>query len=201
MRKYKPMLAAAMIMAAALTTPFTAVNAAESYAMNINVDLGSETKEISPYIYGINQYGNQKNYNTVTATAIRQGGNRMTAYNWETNASNAGSDWKYSSDNNLSDSDDPADCAQVLSKEAEAYGIPYKLTTLQLAGYVAADKDGSVSEEESAPSDRWNEVVLTKGSAFDETPDLEDGKVYMDEYVNYLIKTLGDSTTATGIQP
>ncbi len=200
MKKCRPIFAAAMVMAAALTAPFQSAYAAGDSAMNINIDLGAETKEISPYIYGINQYGNQKNYNTVTATAVRQGGNRMTAYNWETNASNAGSDWKYSSDNNLSNSDDPADCAQVLSREAEAYGIPYKLTTLQMAGYVAADKDGPVSEEESAPSGRWNEVVLTKGSAFDETPDLTDGKVYMDEYVNYLINTLGDSTTATGIQ-
>ncbi len=200
MKNCRSMLTAVMVMAAALTAPFQNVYAAGDYNMNINIDLGAETKAISPYIYGINQYGNQKNYNTVTATAVRQGGNRMTAYNWETNASNAGSDWKYSSDNNLSNSDEPADCAQVLSREAEAYGIPYKLTTLQLAGYVAADKDGTVTEAEAAPSGRWNEVVLTKGSAFDETPDLTDGKVYMDEYVNYLINTLGDSTTATGIQ-
>ncbi len=200
MKKCKPMLAAVMVMAAALTAPFQSVYAAGDYDMNIQIDLGSETKAISPYIYGINQYGNQSNYKTVTATAVRQGGNRMTAYNWENNASNAGSDWKYSSDNNLSNSDDPADCVQVLSKEAETYGIPYKLTTLQMAGYVSADKNGTVEESEAAPSARWNEVVLTKGSAFADTPDLTDGKVYMDEYVNYIINTLGDSTTATGIQ-
>ncbi|MBR6616993.1 MAG: glycoside hydrolase [Oscillospiraceae bacterium] len=200
MKKCKAFLAAALVMTAALSTPFTALSAAGDDNMDISIDLGAETKEISPYIYGINQYGNQKNYTQVSVNSIRQGGNRMTAYNWENNASNAGSDWKYSSDNNLSDSDDPADCAQVLSKEAETYNIAYKLTTLQMAGYVAADKDGPVSEEESAPSDRWNEVVLTKGSEFADTPDLTDGKVYMDEYVNYLINTLGDSTTATGIQ-
>ncbi len=166
----------------------------------ITIDLGADTKEISPYIYGINQYGNQQNYNQVTTTAVRQGGNRMTAYNWETNASNAGSDWKFSSDNNLSSSDDPADCAKTLSKEAQTYGFDYKITTLQLADYVAADQDGPVSEEEAAPSSRWNEVKLTKGSAFDAEPDLTDGVVYMDEYVSYLVNTLGDSTTATGIQ-
>ncbi len=200
MKKCKPILAAAMVMAAALTAPFQTAFAAGEYDMNIHIDLGAETKEISPYIYGINQYGNQSTYASVTANAVRQGGNRMGAYNWENNASNAGSDWKHSSDDNLSKSDEPADCVQVLSKEAETYGIPYKMTTLQLGGYVAADKDGPVSEEEAAPSARWNEVVLTKGSAFDETPDLTDGKVYMDEYVNYIINTLGDSTTPTGIQ-
>ncbi|MBE6851141.1 MAG: glycoside hydrolase [Ruminococcus sp.] len=200
MNRCKPFLAAAMVMAAALTAPFTAAYAAGDDTMNINIDLGAETKEISPYIYGINQYANQENYSKVTVNAVRQGGNRMTAYNWENNASNAGSDWKFSSDNNLSNSDEPADCVQVLSKEAETYNIPYKLTTLQMAGYVAADKDGPVSEEEAAPSKRWNEVVLTKGSAFAETPDLKDGKVYMDEYVNYIINKFGDSTSLTGIQ-
>lgn len=198
MKKCTSILAAVMVMAASLTAPLANVYAEDAYSMNINIDLSAEKKAISPYIYGINQYGND--LTKVSATAVRQGGNRMTAYNWENNASNAGSDWKYSSDNNLSDSDEPADCARKLLKDAEKCGAPYRFTTLQLAGYVAADKDGPVSEEESAPSDRWNEVVLTKGSTFDETPDLTDGKVYMDEYVNYIINTYGDSSSATGIQ-
>ena len=101
----------------ALTFTIPPVSAAGSYDMNININLGGEKKEISPYIYGINQYGNQTKYKDVKVNAVRQGGNRMTAYNWETNASNAGSDWKYSSDNNLSSSDEPADCVQKFSEE------------------------------------------------------------------------------------
>ncbi len=199
MKRYQPMLVAA-VLALTAAMPLQPVAAADSYDMHITIDLAGEHKEISPYIYGINQYGNQQNYANVTTTAVRQGGNRMTAYNWENNASNAGSDWKYSSDNNLSNSDEPGDCVQVLSKEAATYGIPYKLTTLQMAGYVAADKDGTVEESEAAPSARWNEVQFVKGAPFAETPDLTDGVVYMDEYVNFIIQTLGDSTTATGIQ-
>lgn len=197
MKKCKSILAAVMVMATAIVTPFTAVNAAES-KMNINIDLAGEKKEISPYIFGINQYG--IDVNKITATAYRQGGNRMTAYNWENNASNAGSDWKHSSDNNLSNSDEPADCVKVLSEVAAKNNVPYKMTTLQMAGYASADKDGTVTEEEAAPSDRWNEVLFTKNAPFDETPDLTDGKVYMDEYVNYIINMLGDSTSPTGIQ-
>lgn len=200
MKKCKALFSAIMVTAVVLSMPYQTVSAEGSYNMNINIDLGGETKAISPYIYGINQYGNQENYKNVTVNAVRQGGNRMVAYNWENNASNAGSDWKFSSDNNLSNSDAPADCVQVLSNEAENYDINYKMTTLQLAGYVSADKDGIVTEEESAPSARWNEVVLTKDSEFSDTPDLTDGKVYMDEYVNYIINTLGDSTSPTGIQ-
>ena len=113
MKKCKSIFAAVMVMATALTAPFSTANAEEAYKMNINIDLSAEKKAISPHIYGINQYGND--LSKVTATSVRQGGNRMTAYNWENNASNAGSDWKYSSDNNLSNSDEPADCAKPLA--------------------------------------------------------------------------------------
>jgi len=148
----------------------------------------------------VNQYGNENYLSELNVNSIRQGGNRMTGYNWENNASNAGSDWKYSSDNNLSSSNEPADCVQKLSTLSNKHSIDYKLTTLQLAGYVAADKNGTVTESEAAPSPRWNETILTKTAAFDVEPDLTDGKVYMNEYVNYIIKKLGNSQTSTGIQ-
>ncbi|MBO4523083.1 MAG: glycoside hydrolase [Ruminococcus sp.] len=202
MKKSAAFIAACVVSGCAVASPFSGVNKnfalAAGYDMNITVDLKGERKEISPLIYGVNQYTSP--LKDVKATAVRQGGNRMTAYNWETNASNAGSDWKHSSDTNLSESDDPADCVQVLSRDAAKYNVGYKLTTLQLAGYVSADKDGPVSEEEIAPSKRWNKVVLTKDAPFSDTPDLTDGIVYMDEYVNYIIKKLGDSKSETGIQ-
>ncbi len=203
MKKTAAFIAACVVSGCTMTAPVNGlpratVNAAGGYDMNVTVDLKGEKKAISPLIYGVNQY--TTDLRDVKATAVRQGGNRMTAYNWETNASNAGSDWKHSSDNNLSDSDDPADCVQVLSKQAAKYNVNYKLTTLQLAGYVSADKNGPVSEAEKAPSDRWNKVVLTKNAPFADTPDLTDGVVYMDEYVNYIINKLGDSQSAEGIQ-
>lgn len=201
MKRCRTLLTAMAVMAASLTVPAGSIAAESSaYEMNVRIDLAGQTKEISPLIYGVNQYGNEKYLSDLNVNAIRQGGNRMTAYNWENNASNAGSDWKHSSDNNLSDSERPADCVQVLSDMSAENDIGYKLTTLQMAGYVAADKDGTVTEEEAAPSDRWNKVEFTKGSAFSDEPDLTDGTVYMDEYVNYIINKLGDSTTSTGIQ-
>ncbi len=200
MKKFAPILAAITVFTSVLSAPLGNVSAEESYNMNIKVDVGGNTKSISPYIYGVNQYTTQDTLKNVTTHSIRQGGNRMTAYNWETNASNAGSDWQHSSDTNLSSSEDPADCVQGLSQTAAKNNIDYKLTTLQLAGYVSADKNGPVSEAEAAPSNRWNKVVLTKGSAFADTPDLTDGVVYMDEYVNYIINKLGDSKSSTGIQ-
>ena len=55
---------------------------------------GTGAKPISPLIYGSNQ-------NTIASTNDRLGGNRWTAYNWETNASNAGSDYQYQNDGYL----------------------------------------------------------------------------------------------------
>ena len=200
MKKALAFLIALMTVSASAALPAQTVLAAGSYDMNITVDLSGTGKAISPYIYGINEYGHQDDLKKIKTTALRQGGNRMTGYNWENNASNAGSDWKYSSDNNLSTSDTPADCVRQLSKEAKRFGVDYKLTTLQLAGYAAADKNGTVTEAETAPSDRWNAVKMTKGSAFADEPDLTDGTVYMDEYVNYIIKMLGNSQSESGIQ-
>ena len=176
---------------AALALPMTIVpqtiTAADSnqYAMNITVDLSGEQKAISPYIYGMNKYDDASVLDDVRISAVRQGGNRLTAYNWETNASNAGEDWKHSSDSFMSSSNEPAACVQEFSDIAVKHDIPYRLTTLQMAGYVAADKDGR---------------KFTKGSAFSMTPDLTDGTVYMDEYVNYIVNTLGDAGSSTGIQ-
>lgn len=166
----------------------------------VTIDMGAEGKQISPYIYGINLYGNENNLSKVTVHALRQGGNRMTAYNWETNASNAGSDWKHSSDTHLSASTRPGDQALRLSAIAKNFGIAYTMTTLQLAGYVSADTNGSVTEEETAPSSRWLEVLPAKNGPYTATPDLTDGAVYMDEYVHYLTQKIGAAGSERGIR-
>ena len=173
----------------------------DTYKTQFNINLSGEKKEISPYIYGINYDTKEPDsIKGVTTTVARQGGNRFTGYNWETNHSNAGEDWKNNSDTYLSESTTPGACATQLSKYCNDNNIDYKFTTLQMAGYVSADADGPVSESEVAPSSRWNKVESRKNAPLSLTPDLDDGVVYMDEYVNYLINTLGDSTTSTGIQ-
>ncbi len=191
-----------LVSSSVLTTTTSGVWAEEaeksdSYAMNVNVDISDDGTPISPYIFGVNDHALDDN---AKVNSVRQGGNRYTAYNWETNYSNAGSDWKNSSDDYLSSSDKPADCVTTLSKQAADAGIAYKLATLQMAGYVSADKAGTVTAEEAAPSKRWNEVKFDKEGELSLEPDLTDGVVYMEEYVNYLVKTLGDAKSDTGIQ-
>lgn len=206
MKKLKrlPMISAAIAAIIFSCVPANAddANAEESNMVNITIDTSKDRKEISPYIYGVNS---ELMETDVTCTAIRAGGNRFTAYNWETGASNAGSDYKHSSDSYFLGSlpDDLKDAygsvALNLSRKcAEKHGA-YSLMTLQMAGYVAADMDGEVTKDQAAPSDRWNKVELTKGSEFSLEPDLYDGTVYMDEFVNYLVNTLGDSQSKNGI--
>ena len=165
----------------------------------VTIDLDGERKTISPLIYGINNFNDANVYNSVTATAVRQGGNRMSGYNWETNYSNAGSDWYHHSDTYLSSMTTPGYVATSFVKIARAKEIDYRLTTLQMAGYAAADKAGTVEEAETAPSARWVEVIADKEGELSLKPDLTDGKVYMEEYVNYLIAKLGDSQNG-GVQ-
>lgn len=173
-----------------------AVHAASSYALDVKVDLSADRKAISPYIFGINDAGY---LDSVTVGAVRQGGNRYTAYNWENNYSNAGSDWQHSSDTYLTTgygselANTPGACAIHLAQDCKENDVSYKMTTVQLAGYVSADANGAVSESEAAPSTRWKEVKAFKNSEFSMTPDTTDDYVYIDEYINYLVNTLGDS--------
>ncbi len=203
----KRALSAVLAMVVLFTgTAFDPAYADTVYDIDVTVNTRGVRKEISPYIYGINSQFREEEYlYDVTAGSARQGGNRFTGYNWETNYSNAGRDWTHNSDAYLVDfkSDKlaiPGCPALEFAREAASKNVPYKITTIQMAGYVCADKNGDVSEGEAAPSARWKEVKAVKGSDFSLTPDTSDNYVYMDEYVNYLVENLGDSTTSTGYQ-
>lgn len=196
MRKYRKLTALAAA-AAALCLSAAGAYADDGSTVDITIDLSKDRKAISPYIFGINE---ELMDGEVMPTAIRGGGNRSSAYNWETNASNAGSDRTHLSDNYFMMTmpkelwETPGAMSINLLNVCKEKNDAYPLTTLQLAGYVSADMDGEVTKAEAAPSDRWNKVELVKGSEFADTPDLNDGVVYMDEYVNYLVNTLGSAS-------
>ncbi len=201
-RSFAGLMAGLCVISNAALLPSGTVSAegAESYTMDVSVKMNGTKKEISPYIYGVNAFDSSSLKN-VKVNNVRQGGNRYTGYNWETNWSNAGEDWHHSSDTNIGDITDGAGAAvRKLSDMSKKNNVPYKLATLQMAGYVSADKDGTVKAEEKAPSKRWNKVEFKKDGELSLTPDLDDGVVYMDEYVNYIVKTLGGAKSETGIQ-
>jgi PKD repeat protein len=182
---------------------FGEVASSDISTVDVSIDTGLEKSLISPYIYGVNQ-----DIDGLTSTARRIGGNRLTGYNWENNASNSGSDWLHYSDNYLPESmgideadyETPGIIATNFHEKTLTNKFPYSLITLQGAGYVSADKDGEVKENEVAPSQRWKEVKYAKNAEFDLTPDLTDNYVYMDEYVNFLVNKFGSAKEYTGIK-
>jgi mannan endo-1,4-beta-mannosidase len=171
----------------------------EDVTFSINCDAAAAP--VSPYIFGTNALlEGGENW-----AALRQGGNRLTGYNWENNFSNAGSDWFHSSDNYLvgaagiQNGTKPGIVVTAFhdrALEMEAYS----LVTLQMAGYVARDGKGTVTEAETAPSARWAEVKFEKEAAFSTTPDLKDNFVYMDEFVNFLVDRYGDAQNGGGVR-
>ena len=168
--------------------------------INYEVNTRQIIDTISPYIYG----ANTADY--PLATFRRQGGNRLTGYNWENNFSHAGEDYFNYNDNYL---------PWIMALPQDDYDVPgivntafhddnlsknaLSLITLPMAGYVSADGNQEVFENETAPSGRWVEVQNRKQAPFSLSPDLNDGKVYVDEQLNFLIDRYGNAATQNGI--
>jgi hypothetical protein len=170
--------------------------------VSITIDTQKDTAHISPYIWGSNGHSFDK---PEGVAARRLGGNRLTGYNWETNASHAGNDWNHQNDNYLPwnmgipNENDPGIVMTAFHDTSLAQGA-YSLLTLQAAGYVAADKGGPVAESAKAPSVRFKEIRFKKDAPFVMQPDLTDNYVYMDEFVNFLKTKYGAANSETGVR-
>jgi hypothetical protein len=154
------------------------------------------THSISPLIYGTNGGRDIANNHQ---TLVRSGGNRLTAYNWENNASNAGSDWCFENDDLMSSSNSPAAGVTPLIDQALANGAA-ALITVPIVDYVAADKNHSQSCGEDVRTvanylqTRFKQNKPAKGSTFAATPDQGDAFVYEDEFVNWLKTNRGKAS-------
>lgn len=155
--------------------------------IQVEIDATSSTP-ISPYIYGVN-FPDWAAMGPMF-TVVRQGGNRMTAYNWETNASNAGNDYHYQNDGYMGESNEPGWTVRTFFEAAQKSGaVP--LLTVQMAGYVSADKngDGDVSKTPDYLAKRFHPVKTNKSGPTQFPPDTSDKAVYMDEFVAWVEKT------------
>ena len=178
----------------------------QSLPVSINVDPGKDTIRISPFIYGSNGQSSDWEANI---TVRRLGGNRMTGYNWENNASNMGSDYDASSSNDNymtwvfgippAQENVPGIVLTAFHDTSVAMGC-YTVLTLPAAGFVSRDKNGPVSQAQQAPSPRWRQVSFAKGSAFALSPDTSDALVSVDEEVNFLVAHYGGAGTLHGVR-
>jgi fibronectin type 3 domain-containing protein len=161
----------------------SAIPSAPTANVTITVD-PTKTHTISPYIYGMNFYSGVTGA-PAQLTMDRDGGNRWTAYNWETNASNAGSDYLYENDDYLSSSTVPAEAVRSFIAADQANNMA-SLVTFQLQGLVAGDENGPVSTANPPDMTRFKTVIDAKSSnssaPFTLTPPTTDAYVYMDEF-------------------
>ena len=152
-----------------------------------------QTTPISPYIYG----ANFPNWDDNTDfTLARQGGNRMTAYNWETNASNAGADYRHQNDAHMGETDEPGWAATSFMEAAQDHNAAVILT-VPTAGYVAADKgpEDDVNKTPNYLETRFHKSYANKPDGlYPATPDTTDKTVYQDEFVLFLMKKAAANT-------
>ena len=163
-------------------------------AVHFTVDLNQNRASISPFIYGVNQPLTGANSND---TLTRLGGNRWTAYNWEDNASNAGSDYLFQNDDFLGGGSTPGGAVAPTLADAAAHNAA-ALITVPMAGYVAADTNGGGDVHNSGPDylqTRFKQLVAKKNAPFSLTPDTTDNYVYADEFVNWVKQNYGYGET------
>jgi hypothetical protein len=155
------------------------------------VEPGSGRRPISPLIYGVNadlSVDGSAFAAEVAAThptLIRLGGNRWTAYNWENNYSNAGSDYLYENDDYLSSSTKPGAAVLPTVEAAKAIGAT-ALVTVPIAGLVAADGARPVPLDNPPDASRFDLDEPTDPEPLTTTPDLHAGAVYQDQFVYWL---------------
>ena len=152
----------------------------------------NNTQPISPYVYGLNSYFTNS-FSPPLLTLDRSGGNRWTAYNWETNASNAGSDYLFENDGDLSSSSVPCEAVRSVIAQDQGAGIA-SLMTVQLQGLVAGDESGPVSVANPPDLTRFKTVVDQKSTVsaapFTTTPPTTAPYVCMDEFLWALYQKL-----------
>ena len=109
--------------------------------ITLHVDVAAARKPISPYIYGMNEYGTDDNDATLLdelrLPVRRWGGNATSRYNWQNDISNHASDWYF---NNLKQSNAtnlPNDSTVNRFINTNRAGNADTLLVLPLSGYVS----------------------------------------------------------------
>lgn len=172
---------------------------ASDYTMTIHSQ--QDVRAISRYIYGMN--GITWGSRPANLTFGRGGGNRWTAYNWENNASNAGSDWFHQNDWLMGLPTDPPAYAATPGITENMTNGAASMITIPIVDHVAADHghlggawpQGDVNQTPNYINVRFKQNEPRKGSAFTTTPDTGDAFVYEDEFVNYILQQFPGATT------
>ncbi len=140
-------------------------------------------------------------------TLNRFGGNRLTAFNWETGASNVGSDGNFSNDGYLAHNGTAYDygrapgaavTGRVNASFSRGQGV---LLTVPMLGYVAGNMAGTPltttdADRTARLAKHFRVSAPRKGLPFAATPDTSDGVVYQDEFAYWIDHTYPGATGA-----
>ena len=177
-----------MLLLFALAALIPAMPRLQTSPIRFSINESRSRIPISPYIYGTNQPDWEGSARHLTLTRI--GGNRWTAYNWETNASNAGNDYMHQNDGFLGGGETPGEAVRPAVAAALKAGAAV-IVTVPMAGYVSADKNGNGDVNKSGDylHTRFIKSLPHKPTPFAYPPDTHDNVVYQDEFVSWLEKT------------
>ena len=170
-----------------------------------------EGRTISPFVFGSNEIGAMDGgplsaeLDKAAGVAFRRlGGNLMTTYDWASNASNAGKDWRQANGYFLPDAlrltpeVRARPCAVVDAMHRASLGMGAKsLVTLPLAGFVAGDADGPVAPGEAAPSRRFKPVVWDRATRVDAPVD--PAVCDVSQFIARLVADYGGAGAARGV--
>jgi len=176
----------------------------------VTIDSTSGTRPISPWIYGLNDAASAKSWGAHPTrrfiTMTRLGGNRWSAYNWETNWSNAGADYgPYHNDQLLSSSATPGDAVKKsvdpIFGRTNTLGNA-ALVTVPLLGFVSGPWIGNAPVPAAADVTAPAVPALTGARRFltslphrpgdprharaTASPDVTDAYVYQDDFLTWL---------------
>lgn len=183
------------ILSSEYTSSFTTPEETEPEQVTFTIDTSMDVHPISPYIYGANFGYNGR-------ALERSGGNRWTAYNWENNASHAGSDWYHQNDGflvmnwsseyvNLGYTQDTPGAAVWRRIRNARMNSAAALVTIPIVGHVSEDKNGGgdVGQTYDFLISRFVPSHAVKPGSFSLNPDSNDNAVYQDEFVNWVETT------------
>lgn len=164
---------------------------AADYTFTVNANA---TYTISRFIYGANLVDDDGAYGGATppaeVTLNRMGGNRLSAWNWENGYSNAGSDYFFQNDRYMQpNSTAVGDAVRSRAQPSFARGQAF-MATIPMLGYVSGDACGcNVGNTDAGRAQRlathFKISQAFKGAPLLVSPNLNDGFVYQDEFVNW----------------
>lgn len=158
--------------------------------LELTVSPHSERHAISPLVYGVNGTTSAA---SMKAGLVRFGGHGSPAYNWELNATNLGRLGGYENQP-AGGSASPGGAAKAVL-DAAAANHATAIITVPIGDHVAADdKAGDVRKSGTQYlTQRFDANKPAKGAPLSMTPDLSDGSVYQDEFVNWVQHSVGST--------